>query len=117
MAGLLDSQKDNVSWLFGTKHSISVLIKMTPSESGVYADLALSVSSDFLQANRDLFTNQTHAESHRNPLHKGDEVLFRAKFVTLGDEFKMHHLHLMELQPTGNRKKLDEIVIRESSLP
>ena len=83
----------------------------------ICSSLIFPVSSDFLQANRDLFTNQTHAESHRTPLLKGDEVLFRAKFVTLGDEFKMHHLHLMELQPTGNRKKLDEIVIRENSLP
>jgi hypothetical protein len=117
VAGLLEAQKDNVSWLFGTRHSMSVLIKMSPSESGLYADLALSVSSDFFKANQDLFKNQTQAESHRSPLHKGDEVLFRAKFVTLGDEFKMHHLHLMEVQPTGNRKKLDDIVIRESSLP
>lgn len=117
MAGLLEAQKDNVSWLFGTTHSMSVLIKMTPSESGLYADLALSVSSQFLQANQDLFSNQTQSETHRTPLHKGDEVLFRAKFVTLGDEFKMHHLHLMEVQPTGNRKKLDEIVVKESSLP
>ncbi len=96
---------------------MNLLVKMTPTESALYADLVLAVPSDFLKENKDLFYNQTFSENHRAPLQKGDEILFKGRFVTLGDEFKMHHLHLIEVQPTGNRIQLDTIIIRESSLP
>ena len=37
--------------------------------------------------------------------------------MTLGNEFKMHHLHAMNIEKTGQYKKLDDIVVRESALP
>lgn len=33
-------------WMFGNDHHLSLLVKMSPSESNVFADLALSVSSE-----------------------------------------------------------------------
>ena len=73
---------------------------MSPSESVILPDLALSVGTALYDSNLDLFNStDIKVPSHyrRPPLKKGDEILFRARFVTLGDEFKMHHLHLLEL--------------------
>ena len=50
-------------------------------------------------------------------LQKGDELQFTATLVGLGNEFKMHHLHVKELMTTGNRKEIDDITIIESHLP
>ena len=49
-------------------------------------------------------------------LQKGDEIRFKGKFVTLGGEFKMHHLRALEIIKTGIRKEIDEIIVRESTL-
>jgi len=32
---------------------------------------------------------------------------FKAELVDQGTEFKIHHLHTIDLQKTGNSKKLD----------
>jgi hypothetical protein len=37
--------------------------------------------------------------------------------MSLGNEFKMHHLHLIDFEKTGDRMELSEIVVRESTLP
>ena len=37
--------------------------------------------------------------------------------MNLGNEFKMHHMHALEVKPTGRSKELSEIVVRESALP
>ena len=37
--------------------------------------------------------------------------------MALGNEFKMHHLHALEITKTGKFKDLSEIVVRESALP
>lgn len=50
-------------------------------------------------------------------LKKGDELEFTARIVSLGNEFKMHHLHAMDFVTTGKATVLSEIVVRESTLP
>jgi hypothetical protein len=37
--------------------------------------------------------------------------------MTMGNEFKMHHLHGIDFEKTGNFKELSEIIVRESTLP
>jgi len=50
-------------------------------------------------------------------LKKGDHIAFKATIMALGNEFKMHHLHAVDIRPTGDRKDLSDIVVRESALP
>jgi len=73
----------------------------------MYPDLVLSVSSDLLKKRKSLFDS----------LRKGEEIKFEAKIMTLGNEFKMHHLHAVDIERTGEFKELNEIVVRESALP
>ena len=77
-------------------HALNVLVKMEPTESSMFPDLVLSVSSDLLNRKRSMFSG----------LKKGDEISFRAKLVNLGNEFKMHHLHALEVTVTGKKKEL-----------
>lgn len=42
---------------------------------------------------------------------------FDAVLVGLGNEYKMHHLHGKKLEKTGNHKEIDDIIIKESTLP
>ena len=83
------------------------MVKMDPSESPFYPDLVVSITS----GQRKLYRQIIKA------LSRGDKIAFKAKMVTMGNEFKMHHLHLLELEKTGEFKKLDEIIVKESALP
>lgn len=80
---------------------------MMPSESVLYPDLVLSVSSQLLKEKNNVIKS----------LQKGDEIEFTAKIVSMGNEFKMHHLHGIDFTKTGNFKSLSEIIVRESTLP
>jgi hypothetical protein len=81
---------------------------MEPTESSVYPDLVLSISSDLLKNKKtEVF----------DIMKKGDEVKYRAKIMNLGNEFKMHHFHALDIEITGKHKELNEIIIKESSLP
>lgn len=55
MAGLDQKTLDGASWLLGSQHALNILVKMTPSESTLYADLVLSVSKEYYDKNKDLF--------------------------------------------------------------
>jgi hypothetical protein len=37
--------------------------------------------------------------------------------MSLGNEFKMHHLHLLDFEKTGEHMELSDIIVRESTLP
>jgi len=102
-----DSKTTNTLPYFSSDHAINVLVKMMPTESSVYPDLVLSVSTDLLKRRRALF----------NSVKKGDHIRFRATIQALGNEFKMHHLHALDIEMTGNHKELSEIIVRESALP
>jgi len=86
---------------------MNVLIKMMPSESVLYPDIVLSVSSKLVAQKGHILKS----------LEKGDEIEFDARIMTLGNEFKMHHLHLNDFEKTGKSITLSEIVVRESTLP
>lgn len=59
-------QPNNVVPLFGSDHALNLLVKMMPSESILYPDLVLSVSSTLLREQRNVI----------KALKKGDEIRF-----------------------------------------
>lgn len=69
--------------LFNNDHHLSILVKMSPTESQIFADLVLSVSSNYYYENKEMLDS----------LKKGDGIDFKAVLVGQGTEFKMHHLH------------------------
>jgi len=71
-------------------HELSILVKMEPSESNVFADLVLSISSKVYNSDKAMFDS----------LKKGDGILFEAVIVGLGSEYKMHHLHVLSMSKT-----------------
>lgn len=64
---------------------------MQPTESILYPDLVLSIPTNLQKESKEVI----------NGLKKGEEIRFRAKIVSLGNEFKMHHLHAIEITKTG----------------
>ena len=80
---------------------------MEPSESSIFADLVLSVSTNVYEASKGFYDG----------LKKGDGIDFDAVLVGLGNEFKMHHLHAKKVKKNDSFKELAEIVVRESALP
>lgn len=94
-------------FFFSNDHHLSMLIKMSPSESAIFADLVLSISTDVYNKNKTMFDG----------FRKGDGVDFEAVMVGLGNEFKMHHLHAKSVVRNNTFKEFDDIVIRESTLP
>jgi len=50
-------------------------------------------------------------------LKKGEGIRFDATLVGLGNEFKMHHLHAVDVEKTGQYKEFGDIIVRESTLP
>ena len=108
-SGYFAEVKERQKSLFGfnNEHHLSILVKMEPSESEIFADLVLSVSTKQYEKDRDLYDS----------LKKGDGIDFDAVLVGLGNEFKMHHLHSKRVKKNGTTKHLKDIVVRESSLP
>jgi hypothetical protein len=60
---------------------------MAPSESLLYPDLVLSVPTKLYNEQRSLIQS----------LKRGEQIAFKAKVMSLGNEFKMHHLHAEEI--------------------
>ena len=80
---------------------------MEPSESTIFADLVLSVSTNLYQQDKNFY----------DTLVKGTGLEFEATLVGLGNEFKMHHLHARKIKKNETFKELNSIVVRESALP
>lgn len=80
---------------------------MEPSESSIFADLVLSVSTNVYEENKNFYDG----------LKKGDGIDFDATLVGLGNEFKMHHVHVKKVKKNDSFKELAEIIVRESALP
>ncbi len=89
------------------------MIKMQPSESMIYPDLVLSVPPKLTSSLNNLIES----------FNKGDEIQFTGKFIALGNEFKMHHMEIVEvedipsLEKTGGFKSLKDIIVKESTIP
>lgn len=102
-----ETKQTNALPFFASDHAINVLVKMWPTESSIYPDLVLSVSTELLNNKKSMFQS----------LRKGDHIRFKARIMGLGNEFKMHHLHALDIDKTGEFKELSEIIVRESALP
>jgi hypothetical protein len=92
--------------MIGSEYFMSILIKMDPSESEDFADIVLSISQEAYKNNKNVLDS----------LEKGDHLYFKAKLRTMGNEFKLHHLKLVEgsedtktIQDSGHTKDLDHI--------
>lgn len=86
---------------------MSVLIKMNPSESENFADIVLSISKKTYEKNKDVIEG----------LKKGDHVNFKASVVSMGNEFKLHHLSLVDedeaIEDTGQTEDFNHIEVHE----
>ena len=103
-----DVKKKDKSLLgLSDEHFLTIFVKMEPSESSIFADLVLSISTKMYEKNRDFY----------DLLKKGEGISFEATMVGLGNEFKMHHLHGKRVTKNSSFKELDDILVRESSLP
>ena len=107
--GYFAEVKEKQKSFFGlnNEHHLSILVKMEPSESSIFADLVLSVSTNTYEKNKSFY----------DELKKGDGMDFDAVFVGLGNEFKMHHLQAKQVRKNDTYKELQDIVVRESALP
>lgn len=72
--------------MIGSEYFMSILIKMDPSESEDFADIVLSISQDAYKNNKEVLDS----------LNKGDHLYFKGKLRTMGNEFKLHHLKLVD---------------------
>jgi len=108
-SGFFTEVKEKQRSIFGfnNEHHLSILVKMEPSESAIFADLVLSVSTSLYEANKAFYDS----------LRKGDGLEFDATMVSLGNEFKMHHVKAKKVTKNGEWKELQNIVVRESALP
>lgn len=100
--------------MFGNDHFMTIVVKMEPSESENYADIVLSISQEGFKNNKAVLDG----------LIKGDHLMFKAIPRTMGNEYKLHHLHLIDGSPdspsildTGHDKELDHISVQETRLP
>jgi len=77
---------------------------MQPSESDKFADLVLSISTVRYEKEKRFYDS----------LVKGDELDFKATVISMGNEFKMHHLHGVTTSKTGKHVELGDVKIRET---
>lgn len=83
-------KQQTLSWV-NDSHYLALLVKMEPSESPIFADLVLSVSTQKYNEDKPFYDG----------LAKGDGIDFEAKLVSLGNEFKIHHLHAKNVHTNG----------------
>jgi hypothetical protein len=73
------------------------MVKMSPTESEVYADLVISVSSVQYERKKERYDS----------MKKGDEIEFSGYLVSMGNEFKMHHIHAKgDIAKTGKNMEI-----------
>ena len=106
--------KKNEYSMFDSNNFMSILVKMEPSESDNFADIVLTITQKAFKQNQEVL----------NKLQKGDHLYFKGKILSMGNEFKLHHLSLSEgeenektLIDSGHTKDLDHIEVHETRLP
>ena len=76
----------NDGWLAG-EHAATLLVKMQPSESEIYADLLLTLNqADFANNKQTIIS-----------LERGDQFAFNATLIKVADEESIHHLHAHQM--------------------
>ena len=88
-------------------HAINLLIKMEPTETELQPDIVLSLSDSLVTKNQIIIDS----------LQRGDEIHFKGKFINIGDEFNVNHLHAISIEKTGNRKEIPNSTVIEKALP
>jgi hypothetical protein len=83
------------------EHLINLNIRMIPSESLKNPDLFLSLD----QKKYEQFERVIHS------LKSGDPIKFRASFENLGNEWRTHHLHLIDIEITTDYITPDQKVV------
>jgi hypothetical protein len=96
-----------ITSLFDSDHSYVIVVKMDPSESDVTADLILTASPDI----------QKNSGKILDSLRRGDQINFKAKLISMGNDNKLTHLHAITIERTGNSKELESIIVNESAVP
>jgi hypothetical protein len=85
--GYLMKATENHGWFRGD-HAAVIVVKMSPSESDIHADLLLSMDEDDFRANTKALAS----------LDRGSRFLFNATFVAPGNEHQLHHLHAHSIE-------------------
>lgn len=76
-------------------HAVVILLKMVPTESELFPDLLLAIDSERADEITDLIAS----------FDRGNEVIFNATIINVGDQHKTTHLHLLNL--TKGEGKID----------
>lgn len=80
---------------------------MEPSETVKEADIVLSLTNSVYNSFKETIDS----------LKTGDKINFSAKFISIGDEFQINHLHAHAIVKTGGYKALPDIEINEAGMP
>jgi hypothetical protein len=99
-SGYFMKVNDYSQFWFRGEHAAIFLIKMDPSESDIHADLILSMTDESLDANR----------FQAMQLESGDAMNFNATFVSMGNEHRLHHLHIEWLEKTEGYMEIPDHV-------
>jgi hypothetical protein len=103
----IDSKNINAMSFTQNSHAMNLFIKMEPSETVKEADIVLSLTNSVYNDFKETIDS----------LKTGDHISFSAKFISLGDEFQVNHLHAHSIVKTGRFKSLPDIVITETGMP
>jgi hypothetical protein len=103
----IDSKNVNTISFSQNSHAMNIFIKMEPSETVKEADIVLSLTNSVYNSFKETIDS----------LRTGDKISFSAKFINIGDEFQINHLHAHAIVKTGGFKSLPEIVINETGMP
>jgi len=79
------------AWGYNHNHMLNINVRMIPSESLKHPDLFLSLSERNFKKYKDLIALN---------LNPGAPIEFRAVIENLGNEWRTHHFHLIDLKKT-----------------
>jgi hypothetical protein len=79
-------------------HAVVILIKMEPSESEYYPDILLAIDSEKAEELKETLVS----------LNRGSEIGYNATIVTIGDDLKTRHFHVVNLWKGEGYKDVPE---------
>ena len=68
-------------------HAVGVLVKMQPTESEFFPDLILALDTEKADQYSELIGN----------LNRGTEIIFNATIISVGNDIKTRHFHIVDL--------------------
>ena len=97
-AGYLVKLAENHGAWWTGGHAATLLVKMSPSESEVHADIILSFDDDELRVFAPVLST----------LERGSHFAFNATLVTMGNEHRLHHLHCNWVEQLPGKMNIPE---------